>query len=598
MNNEQSPSEGVFKRAFGRLVCCRAMRRCLFVAACLTTLTGLFYAVENWRGRRTWEKCRRELEAKGEVLDWDALVPALVPDEKNIFKAPRMTEWFVKGSFAEAFSGAPSKAGNADAPFQLAPRQNAEAGPVLVAEVQVATTKEPLPPGNADAVLRYEDPAASGRAARLILGRIGPCTEGASGCTITARPLSQDHPVYLVVQADKVPSAKALAEFFPRNPVPHNSFGAYLNERFQVEGAGNNGFLVSVKPPMYTAAEYLDLSQGALPDFDVLRKALERPLARMDGNYQRPYEHPVENFVRLRTVAQMLSQRAQCYLLLGQPEAAWHELALVRDMCRMLEAKPSSDCPTLVQDMIDVAIGGLYVGVIQDGLRLAVWREPELAAIQKQLMEINFLPLLHRGFQAERAATCRTLEITPPRELKKLFSLGVEQQGLWDKLKNPRFLFLTFGPSGWLFQNMNAGAPQEQALLEAFDIPNNRVLPGKLAGVTALSRSSPYSFLAAEALPTFVKATQTMARNQTLANEAFIACGLQRYRAAHGQYPKTLEALVPQFAAKLPHDLIGGEPLKYERTADDRFDLYSLGWNAKDDGGFAGKTITAGDWVW
>ena len=43
----------------------QVMRRRLFVLACLATLIGLFYAVENWRGKRAWEKCRRELEAQG-----------------------------------------------------------------------------------------------------------------------------------------------------------------------------------------------------------------------------------------------------------------------------------------------------------------------------------------------------------------------------------------------------------------------------------------------------------------------------------------------------------------------------------------------------
>ena len=72
--------------------------------ACLATLIGLFYAVENWRGKRAWEKCRREQEAKGEVLDWNAFIPAPVPDDQNIFKAPKMAEWFVKGSYAAAAS--------------------------------------------------------------------------------------------------------------------------------------------------------------------------------------------------------------------------------------------------------------------------------------------------------------------------------------------------------------------------------------------------------------------------------------------------------------------------------------------------------------
>ncbi len=95
-----------------------------------------------------------------------------------------------------------------------------------------------------------------------------------------------------------------------------------------------------------------------------------------------------------------------------------------------------------------------------------------------------------------------------------------------------------------------------------------------------------------------MKATSTTARNQTLVNEAFIACGLERYRLAHGQYPETLEALVPQFAEKLPHDIIGGQPLKYHRTANGRFVLYSIGWNEKDDGGVARDGTTEADWVW
>jgi hypothetical protein len=108
---------GTFARFFRWLFCGRVLRRGLFVLACLATLTGLFYAVENWRGKRAWEQCRREQEAKGEVLDWNALIPAPVPDDQNIYKAPRMTEWFVKGSVAAAVSGGPSKAGKTNAPL-------------------------------------------------------------------------------------------------------------------------------------------------------------------------------------------------------------------------------------------------------------------------------------------------------------------------------------------------------------------------------------------------------------------------------------------------------------------------------------------------
>jgi hypothetical protein len=406
-----------------------------------------------------------------------------------------------------------------------------------------------------------------------------------------------------VVQADTVPTVTGLTANLSHSPGPNNGGTTPGRNYFQVARVGSNGFRVSLMPSAYTAANYLALSQPAVPDLDLLRKALERPCARMDGDYERPFERPLPNFVRLRDVAQILSQRAQSYLLLGQPEAAWHELALVREMCRLLEGSPPRKATTLVEAMIDVAITGLYTQVIEDGLRLQVWREPELAAIQKQLKDINLLPLIREAMSAERAGMCRSFEITPPAEYKKWFFRGNERQDLWGRLKHPEFLFVRFMPRGWVYQNMCAVALLDQVATELFDLPNNQILPRKAEEMmnqmqTFFSHFTPYTFILASAGTNFVRADQTLARNQTLANEAFIACGLERYRLAHGQYPETLDALVPQFAEKVPHDLIGGQPLKYHRTADGHFVLYSVGWNEKDDGGVPGKTVTEGDWVW
>ena len=48
-----------------------------------------------------------------------------------------------------------------------------------------------------------------------------------------------------------------------------------------------------------------------------------------------------------------------------------------------------------------------------------------------------------------------------------------------------------------------------------------------------------------------------------------------------------------------------GQPLRYRRTDDGKFVLYSVGWNEKDDGGTVviskgGSTVDTdeGDWVW
>src|SRR5262249_31243570 len=67
----------------------------LFVgAAFVIALIGAFYAEENWRGRRDWDRCRRELAARGVELDWTKFVPAPVPDDRNFAMTPFLAPLF------------------------------------------------------------------------------------------------------------------------------------------------------------------------------------------------------------------------------------------------------------------------------------------------------------------------------------------------------------------------------------------------------------------------------------------------------------------------------------------------------------------------
>ncbi len=109
------------------------------------------------------------------------------------------------------------------------------------------------------------------------------------------------------------------------------------------------------------AKEYLAWSDQFEPDFNLIREALKRPYARMDGNYAVAYEIPMPNFMSSRVLAQVLAQRTKCQLLLERPEKALQELTLLNDSRKWLEAAPIGKPMTLIAAMINVAIGGLYV---------------------------------------------------------------------------------------------------------------------------------------------------------------------------------------------------------------------------------------------
>ena len=109
-------------------------------------------------------------------------------------------------------------------------------------------------------------------------------------------------------------------------------------------------------------------------------------------------------------------------------------------------------------------------------------------------------------------------------------------------------------------------------------------------------------------LPSLDNAVKRFAYGQESVDLARVAVALGRYRLAHGEYPESLNVLAPQFLENIPHDIIGGQPLRYHRTTDGQFVLYSVGWNQTDDDGVVvldtsfGKIgdvdINEGDWVW
>jgi hypothetical protein len=526
--------------------------------AALITLVALFYTEENVRGKRAWEKCKRDLEAQGVVLNWDEYIPPPVPDDQNFFKAPKMREWFVgRGAteLSKRLYPTPAMHGGTNIP------------PLVVAELTVLPSGQTPSLGQGDAVLDLNDTAAREQALNRLQDAIGPNTvgKGTYAVTFTARPLNQIKPARFFVRSDRLPTVQEMALLFPSNGIalPNTSFG-FGPSRLQVQSGGGDSFRVVLSPAPLAAADFLAWSDQFEPEFNLIREALKRPYARIDCDYQMPETIGIPNFVMVRNLVQLLGSRAECDYLLGQPEKALQELTFLHDSCRIMEARPTGKPMTLVASMIDVAVTGLYAETIADGLRLHAWREPQLVALQEQLKEIHLPSVVMMSFKSEPASVCRTLEVTPLARLAKLFFDS-------EKTEHPvQARLIRFMPQGWIYQNMVAVVSQRQKLYSAFDLDRNLILPQPLNALsqetaTKSGHFSPYTFIANFATPNWTRACQTIARQQTMANQALIACALERYHLAHGDYPESLETLSPQFIEKIPHDLIGGQPERNRR---------------------------------
>ena len=466
----------------------------------------------------------------------------------------------------------------------------------------------------ADAILHPGDPGNLKRTEKSIKDAVGPALEGASGYILAAQTLGQIKPARIFLEADKTPDPAALLALFPERAIPMSPVIAASAGRLQIESTGNNSFDIwfsAASANCCAAVDFLAWSDRFGPDFAIIREALKRPYARMDGDYEQAYAMPFPNFVAVRIVAQTLSQRAQCDLLLGRPEKALSNLTLLHNLSRLLEAKPTGKPMTLVAAMINVAITGLYVQTVSDGFQLQAWREPQITDLQKQLAEINLPPQVAESFRTEQASFINTLMTISPTALANEFlKLSGGPTNRWAWFKEPMSRFIALAPRGWIYQNMITHARWHQMENYGADLADGQIHPDKsnrmadeLSAAIARRSTYAYTYLAARAIPNYTAAVRSLGYQQTRANEALVVCALERFHLANGQYPETLAALMPQFLDKIPNDLIGGQPLKYHRTDDGRFVLYSIGWDEKDDGGITvmGKNLpdmSRGDWVW
>jgi hypothetical protein len=568
--------------------CWRILRRCLVGLGVFLTLICLFYTEELWRGKRAWENCKHALEAQGVDFKWADCIPAPVPKDENVFGVPEMQKWFTGRGATEL-----SKK-------MVYPGVDWSGMTTRLTVVELTIGLPGVQPPEGSVVLRWDDPASRTAAARLLTNALGPtgnAPQSQIGIGFMLRRPEDIQPARIFLQCQTAPTQKDLQQFLPdkifhANTDPHSWV-------LKFEPDGNGSYRVSV-PMLATVADYLAWSEQLEPQFALIRQALQRPYARMEGNYAEPEQIPIPNFLAVRTLAQTLGARAQCHFLLGQPEEALRDLTLLNDSCRhvMEENKPM----TLMSAMINVAVRGLSAGVIADGMRLQVWREPQLAALEEQLKQINLLLPVKQAFETERALMSYYLETAPSKRMVELvFDQPARKLTSSEALE--KSVLAEFIPRGWIYKNLAVGVNFYARVTASLDPANQIVFFDKMSAAdrdmaATLSHWSPYNFILLRMIPNLNRAFQTTAHNQTLVHQALIACALERYRLARGEYPVTLDALIPQFIDMIPHDVIGGQLPHYRRAADGTFILYSIGWNGRDNGGVRGKSNAEGDWVW
>lgn len=338
-----------------------------------------------------------------------------------------------------------------------------------------------------------------------------------------------------------------------------------------------------------------------------LRAASDRPYARYPVVYdmENPWGILLPHLGNVKRNVQRLQLRACAELAAGRSGDALADVKLM-----LYLADSVKDEPFLISYLVRIVCVQLAIQPVWEGLAEHAWSDTQLQELQALFQQCDFFPQMERSLASERAAAILTADLLA-RGKYHLNDLTDDPSHTGSALANQ---FGRMAPHGWYdLEKLHYCQLLQLQLTGAFDVDRKQVFPKQIqtnANVLAqaFAGRNPFTtictrhqLLAVIMLPALHNIPRRAAAAQTAADETAIACALERYRLANGQFPEHLDLLVPKFIASLPHDVISGQPYKYHLTGNGQFVLYSVGWNETDDGGVSGNTLfddKAGDWVW
>ena len=353
--------------------------------------------------------------------------------------------------------------------------------------------------------------------------------------------------------------------------------------------------------------------------FAELRAASQRPFSHypVDYNVEDPAEILLPHLNKVRGACRRLELKACAELALGQSEAALEDVKLIFRLADSLTEESF-----LISYLVRIACMQAAIQPIWEGLAERAWSDAQLQELQARLQSYNLVADLKWPLDGERAGGIAIIDFVRRRGVGTLLKLLDPGQPT-PVDKNVADFFSRIAPSGWWrLEQLNYCRLFELQMAGTYDGANKRVSPIRIQSNAqelehALAGRYPidtilihHRLMSTILLPSLGKIPLTAAVTQTAAEQAAIACALERYRLANGQFPDTLPALVPRFISEPPHDVIADEPCQYRRTADGQFALYSAGGSEKDHGSGSGNEDSLakfvkpllggkeGNWTW
>jgi hypothetical protein len=327
----------------------------------------------------------------------------------------------------------------------------------------------------------------------------------------------------------------------------------------------------------------------------------------LDGNWAGGVALLLPDIQVTRDVARAFNLRAMWHVGEGRFPEAWSDLKANFRLARV-----TGEGPTLIGQIVAVAIDGITLHqtialLQQEELDTAFARQVlrDLQAMEKPCDIVRSIDEHERILFADMAI----LMACDPRQIAGLDYHGTSSP--LATLANFRIDWNHILREGNLWYDRLVEAvrkpthEERRAALKEFDealpqVTSTNQSPLRIAA--SFLNSNARSALIADVMVSLFLSGQGTAMNAedravTMLDLTRTAAALAVYRAEQGEYPETLDQLVPGVLAKVPDDLYSGKPFIYRRMPDGGYLLYSVYENEVDDGGTnVGGQIIKGEW--
>ena len=363
--------------------------------------------------------------------------------------------------------------------------------------------------------------------------------------------------------------------------------------------------------------EDLARNRPALDEMEKLARVpkLFYPLNYRGMNTLLPHLSPIKK------ATQWFSASSLYHLRTGDIEKAVDDVETILLVAQMLE-----DEPFIISQLVRIAVIAIGIENCWQIVQCDAIQDAQLARLQALLGGKDFASGMIRALQVEQALGRGTIQSMRSGELSfkavaglsglfpsdddlppalEKIPYGTElQEGIREVLVYPMWRF------AFSFNDETHLLTGTQTLIDATrESRTNRSaaklqiatqnLDKKLQGESGSWRRLGTGLF----LPSITPSAMRGFRAETHCQIAIAAIALKRYHLRYQKYPATLAELVPEFLSEVPIDYIDGAPLRY-RVEKGGFVLWSVGSNAKDDGGTPAErnvkwfTPTGRDTVW